>query len=51
MEVRVEHPEAITRIHARELLDSRGNPTVEVEVIAAVVGAGHWSPRGEHGPA
>jgi enolase len=25
-------PEAITRIHAREVFDSRGNPTVEVEV-------------------
>jgi enolase len=25
-------PEAIQRIHAREVLDSRGNPTVEVEV-------------------
>jgi enolase len=25
-------PEAITRIHAREVLDSRGHPTVEVEV-------------------
>jgi enolase len=25
-------PEAITRIHARQVLDSRGNPTVEVEV-------------------
>src|SRR5437870_13269242 len=25
-------PEAIARIHAREVLDSRGNPTVEVEV-------------------
>src|SRR5437868_428419 len=24
--------DAITRIHAREVLDSRGNPTVEVEV-------------------
>src|SRR5437667_472345 len=25
--------DAITRIHAREVLDSRGNPTVEVEVF------------------
>src|SRR5438876_5854822 len=25
----------IQRIHAREILDSRGNPTVEVEVILA----------------
>ena len=24
---------AITDIHAREILDSRGNPTVEVEVL------------------
>ena len=24
----------ITRIHAREILDSRGNPTIEVEVLA-----------------
>src|SRR5438067_6876875 len=28
-------PEAITRIHARQVLDSRGNPTVEVEVHCA----------------
>jgi enolase len=26
---------AITEVHARQLLDSRGNPTVEVEVVAA----------------
>ena len=26
------NPEAIARIHAREVFDSRGNPTVEVEV-------------------
>ena len=26
------HPESIRQIHAREVLDSRGNPTVEVEV-------------------
>src|SRR5438132_6673384 len=26
-------PEAIARIHARQVLDSRGNPTVEVEVF------------------
>ena len=24
---------AITDIHAREILDSRGNPTIEVDVI------------------
>src|SRR5919201_1619002 len=28
-------PEAIVHIHAREVLDSRGNPTVEVEVRCA----------------
>jgi enolase len=27
------HPETIARIHAREVLDSRGQPTVEVEVF------------------
>src|SRR5207302_1582275 len=27
--------DAITRVHAREVLDSRGNPTVEVEVHCA----------------
>jgi enolase len=32
-------PEAIKRIHAREVLDSRGNPTVEVEVHCA---GGAW---------
>ncbi|HET8556330.1 MAG TPA: phosphopyruvate hydratase, partial [Gaiellaceae bacterium] len=26
---------AITEVHARQVLDSRGNPTVEVEVVAA----------------
>src|SRR5437899_9109890 len=34
--------ETITRIHAREVLDSRGNPTVEVEVFCH---------RGAHGRA
>src|SRR5947209_1685495 len=34
--------ETITRIHGREVLDSRGNPTVEVEVICH---------RGGHGRA
>ena len=24
----------ITRVHAREILDSRGNPTVEADVVA-----------------
>jgi enolase len=28
----MEHPERIARVHARQVLDSRGNPTVEVEV-------------------
>jgi enolase len=32
-------PESIVRIHAREVLDSRGNPTVEVEVFCR---AGVW---------
>ncbi|MCY4194969.1 MAG: phosphopyruvate hydratase, partial [bacterium] len=31
---------AITRIAAREVLDSRGNPTVEVEVEAATGASG-----------
>jgi enolase len=29
---------AITRVHARQVLDSRGNPTVEVEVVAGQPG-------------
>jgi enolase len=29
---------AITSVHARQVLDSRGNPTVEVEVVAGVLG-------------
>jgi enolase len=29
---------AITDVHARQVLDSRGNPTVEVEVVAGVLG-------------
>jgi enolase len=28
----MQNPESITRIHAREVLDSRGNPTIEAEV-------------------
>jgi enolase len=32
---RVAQAESITRIHARQVLDSRGNPTVEVEVHCA----------------
>jgi enolase len=27
--------EFITRVHAREIFDSRGNPTVEVDVTTA----------------
>lgn len=30
---------SITKIHAREILDSRGNPTVEVDL---------WTAKGEH---
>ena len=33
----------ITRLHAREILDSRGNPTVEVEVWTAAGGFGRAS--------
>ncbi len=29
---------AITEVHARQILDSRGNPTIEVEVVAAYSG-------------
>jgi enolase len=29
---------AITEVHARQVLDSRGNPTVEVEILAGEVG-------------
>jgi enolase len=36
----VDTPEAITAIHAREVFDSRGNPTVEVEVTCAGGGFG-----------
>ncbi len=32
---------AITRIHAREILDSRGNPTVAAEVVLADGSSGH----------
>ena len=40
----------ITNVHAREILDSRGNPTIEVEVETAsgFVGAKrsiHWRKR------
>lgn len=31
---------AIQRIHGRQILDSRGNPTVEVDVILADGSAG-----------
>ena len=30
----------ITRVHAREVLDSRGQPTVEVEVVCGSDGKG-----------
>ncbi len=36
----------ITHIHAREILDSRGNPTVETEVWAGKVGAKASAPSG-----
>lgn len=36
----------ITRIHAREVLDSRGNPTVEVEVSSAKFTASAITPSG-----
>jgi enolase len=39
-EVRAMAPNAIHRVHAREVLDSRGNPTVEVEVHSLLEGAG-----------
>ena len=44
---------AITRVHAREVLDSRGNPTVEVEVHCAGGACGRAIvPSGrQHGPA
>ena len=29
---------AITEVHARQVLDSRGNPTVEVEIVAGELG-------------
>ena len=36
----------IERVHARQILDSRGNPTVEVEVgCAPAPGAGRRCPR------
>ena len=34
---------AIIDIHAREILDSRGNPTVEVEVVLASGGRGRFA--------
>ncbi len=37
---------ALTRIHAREVLDSRGNPTVEVEVASGDVTASAMIPSG-----
>src|SRR4051812_19701597 len=38
-----ERDATITRVHAREVLDSRGNPTVEVEVTCAGGGWGRAS--------
>ena len=39
----------ITEVHAREILDSRGNPTVEVEVTGEKdYGAGIGSVGSEH---
>ena len=34
---------AIARVHARQVLDSRGNPTVEVDVQLASGAGGHVS--------
>lgn len=39
----------ITRVHAREIYDSRGKPTVEVEVYYEKVRSGNGAERGEHG--
>ena len=37
---------AILNVHARQILDSRGNPTVEVEVITEMVPwAAQWFPQ------
>ncbi len=39
----------ISKVHAREVLDSRGNPTVEAEVtLATEPGPRHCSQRGLH---
>ena len=44
---------AIVRVHAREVLDSRGRPTVEVEVTCrdGSPRPGHRAVRGQHRPA
>lgn len=36
----------ITRIHAREILDSRGNPTIETEVTVETETTGRKSTAG-----
>ena len=46
----------IEEIHAREVLDSRGNPTVEVDVVLedgqvlAAAGRGRWLRRDRTSP-
>ena len=40
----------ITEVHAREILDSRGNPTVEVEVTAETETTGRKTTARESGP-
>ena len=44
-------PSPIARVLGREILDSRGNPTVEVDVILAdgTIGAGGGTIRSQHG--
>lgn len=39
----------ITEVHAREILDSRGNPTVEVEVTAETETTGRKTTARESG--
>ena len=40
----------IVSIHAREILDSRGNPTIEVEVITTSGASGRAAVPPEHQP-
>jgi enolase len=44
-------PTSISRIHAREILDSRGNPTIEVDVSLenGALGRAARTERSEHG--